>query len=212
MNSNLRLRASLQAAPCRACASRAPALRARMPLIVVALAMACSAAFSQNINKFVVSDEAAKKTLIKYEISADVAQKITQACVDFAKKNNLAVSVFILSPTGQIVHAHRMDGQVPINIETARLKAESVLYTRDSSHARANIVANNLALQLRWASLPVFPVSGGLPIIVDNQMIGVIGVGGSNKDEECAYTALNSVVGPQPPLAALPPQPQQLVR
>jgi len=186
--------------------------RMKMLLIVGALTMAGSAAFSQNINKFVVSDEAAKKTLMKYEISADVAQKITQACVDFAKKNNVAVSVFILSPTGQIVHAHRMDGQVPINIETARLKAESVLYTRDSSHARSNIAANNLSLQLRWSNLPVFPVSGGLPIVVDNQMIGAIGVGGSNRDEECAHTALTSVVGPQPPLASLPLQPPQPAR
>ena len=32
-------------------------------------------------------------------------------------------------------------------------------------------------------------------------MIGAIGVGGSNQDEECAYAALTSVVGPQPPLA-----------
>jgi uncharacterized protein GlcG (DUF336 family) len=134
---------------------------------------------------------------MKNEISADTAEKITQACVDFAKKNNIAVTVFILSPTGQVVHAHRMDGQVPINIETAQLKAQSVLYTRDSSHARANTVANNLSLQMRWANLAVYPVSGGLPIMVEGQMIGAIGVGGSNKDEECAYTALTSVVGPQ---------------
>jgi glc operon protein GlcG len=184
----------------------------RILLIVVALVMINGAAFGQNINKFVLSDEAAKKTLMKYEISGDVAEKITQACVDFAKKNNMAVSVFILSPTGQIVHAHRMDGQVPINIETARLKAESVLYTRDSSHARANTVANNLSLQLRWANLPVFPVPGGLPIVVDNQMIGAIGVGGSNKDEECAHAAVTSVIGPQPPLVSLPPQPTQPAR
>jgi len=121
--------------------------------------------------------------------------------VDWATKNNQAVSVFILSPTGQIVHAHRMDGQVPINTETALLKAQSVLYTRDSTHARANQVANNVALQLRWAKLPVFPTSGGLPIIVDGQMIGAIGVGGGSRDEDCAYQALTSVVGPQPPLA-----------
>ena len=145
---------------------------------------------------------------MKNEISADTAEKITQACVDFAKKNNIAVTVFILSPTGQVVHAHRMDGQVPINIETAQLKAQSVLYTRDSSHARANSVANNLSLQMRWANLPVYAVSGGLPIMVEGQMIGAIGVGGSNKDEECAYTALTSVVGPQPPLAGPPPQAQ----
>src|SRR5579863_7876076 len=175
--------------------------------LAAVLTLTSGAASAQNINKFVVSDEAAKKTLIKNEISAETAAKITQACVDFAVKNNTAVTVFILSPTGQIVHAHRMDGQVPINIETAQLKAQSVLYTRDSSHARANIVANNVPLQLRWSKLDVFPVSGGLPIIVDNQMIGSIGVGGSNKDEECAYAALTAVVGPQPPLAAAAPPP-----
>ncbi|HEY3825392.1 MAG TPA: heme-binding protein [Bryobacteraceae bacterium] len=176
--------------------------------MAAAITLACGTASAQNINKFVISDEAAKKTLMKNEISADTAAKITQACVDFAVKNNIAVTVFILSPTGQIVHAHRMDGQVPINIETAQLKAQSVLYTRDSSHARANIVANNVPLQLRWSKLDVFPVSGGLPIIVDNQMIGSIGVGGSNKDEECAYTALTTVMGPQPALApSTPPAP-----
>ena len=171
------------------------------------LAIIASTVSAQNINKFVISDEAAKKTLIKNEISADAAAKITQACIDFAVKNNMAVSVFILSPTGQIVHAHRMDGQVPINTETALLKAQSVLYTRDSTHARANQVANNVSLQLRWDRLPVFPVSGGLPIIVDGQMIGAIGVGGGNRDEDCAYQALTTVVGPQPPLAGPAPAP-----
>jgi uncharacterized protein GlcG (DUF336 family) len=173
--------------------------------IIAVLFMIASAVYAQNINKFVISDEAAKKTLVKNEISADTAAKITQACVDWAIKNNMAVSVFILSPTGQIVHAHRMDGQVPINTETALLKAQSVLYTRDSTHARANQVANNVSLQLRWDKLPVFPVSGGLPIIVDGQMIGAIGVGGGNRDEDCAYAALTIVVGPQPPLTANPP-------
>jgi uncharacterized protein GlcG (DUF336 family) len=176
--------------------------------LILTAAVFCLAASAQNIDKFTLSEAAAKKTLIKNEISADTAAKITQACVDFATKNNIAVTVFILSPTGQIVHAHRMDGQVPINIETAQLKAQSVLYTRDSTHARANQVANNVGLQLRWSSLPVFPTSGGLPIIVDNQMIGAIGVGGSNRDEECAYQALTTVVGPQPPLApTVPPAP-----
>jgi len=174
-------------------------------LCFAALMMTTNWAQAQNIDKFVISAEAAKKTLFKNEISVDTAAKVAQACVEFAKKNNQAVTVFILTPTGQIVYAYRMDGQVPINIETARLKAESVLYTRDSTHTRANQVANNLSLQMRWAPLGVFPVSGGLPILVDGQMIGAIGVGGGSKDEECAYEALTQVVGPQPPLA--PPTP-----
>jgi len=175
-----------------------------MRTLVAAALVLAGVASAQNIDKFVVSGDAAKKVMTR-EISADTAEKITQACVNYAKEHNVAVSVFILSPTGQIVHSHRMDGQVPINIETALLKAQSVLYTRDSTHTRANQVANNVSLQMRWDKLPVFPVSGGLPIIVDNQMIGAIGVGGGNRDEECAYTALTSVIGPQPPLAGPPP-------
>ena len=47
----------------------------------------------------------------------------------------------------------------------------------------------------------MYLVSGGLPIVVDDQMIGAIGVGGGNADEQCAYQALIKVLGPQPPLA-----------
>ena len=80
--------------------------------IIITFAILAGAISAQNISKFVISDEAAKKTLVKNEISADTAAKITQACVDWATKNNQAVSVFILSPTGQIVHAHRMDARI----------------------------------------------------------------------------------------------------
>lgn len=180
----------------------------QMRMFTMALAITAGIASAQNIDKFVVSGDAAKKVMSKGEISADTAEKITQACVAYAKERKIAVSIFILSPTGQIVHAHRMDGQVPINVETGLMKAKSVLYTHDSTHARANMVAGNLALQMRWANIGVYPTSGGLPIMVDDQMIGAIGVGGSNQDEECAYAALTSVVGPQPPLAEkLPPPP-----
>ena len=46
-------------------------------------------------------------------------------------------------------------------------------------------------------------MGGGLPIVVQDQLIGAMGVGGGNMDEQCAYTALTKVLGPQPPL----PQP-----
>jgi hypothetical protein len=41
-----------------------------------------------------------------------------------------------------------------------------------------------------------------LPIVVENNLIGAIGVGGGNMDEQCAYQALTKVLGPQPPLPA----------
>jgi len=165
------------------------------------LALTAGAATAQDINKFVLSDAAAKKTLNKYEINADTARKLIDKCIELANKENMPITIFILSPTGQIVASHRMDGQTPINIDTALLKAKSVLETRDSTHLRANMIATNMPQQLKWHDIGVFTTAGGLPIVVDNQMIGSIGIGGGRKDEEMAFEALEAVIGPQPALA-----------
>ena len=154
-----------------------------------------------------MSGEAAKKSLTKYQISADVARKLVDACVDYAKSTNTPVSVFVLSPDGEIVDAHRMDGQNSINTDTALLKAKTALYLRDSTHIAANRF-RTLDARLIREDLHMYLVSGGLPIVVDDQMIGAIGVGGGNADEQCGYQALIKVLGPQPPLAPnMPPDP-----
>ncbi|MEQ1883651.1 MAG: heme-binding protein [Bryobacteraceae bacterium] len=171
-------------------------------LITTALTLGLvGTASAQNLAKFTISEQAAKKTLLKNEINADTARKIIDKCIDIANKANMPITIFILTPTGQIVASHRMDGQVPINIETALLKAQSVLVTRDSTHLRANMIATNIPQQIKWHALGVFTTSGGLPIVVDGQMIGTIGIGGGSKDEEMAYEALTEIVGPQPALA-----------
>jgi hypothetical protein len=44
---------------------------------------------------------------------------------------------------------------------------------------------------------------GGLPIIVNGQLIGAMGAGGmgtANAEENCVRDALEQVIGPQPPL------------
>ena len=46
-------------------------------------------------------------------------------------------------------------------------------------------------------------MGGGVPIVLQGQLIGSIGVGGGNMDEPCAYAALTKVLGIQPP----PPAP-----
>ena len=169
--------------------------------------MATNVSAQGNLDKFVVKGEAAKRALSKTEISGDTAEKIAKACLDFAAAHNIAVSVFILSPSGNIVHAHRMDGQNPINIDTGLYKAQTALYMRTSTRAAANRF--DMAGQVTRIKLGMYFVSGGLPIIVDDTLIGAIGVGGSNLDEECAYEALTSVLGPQPPLAPKQPRGQR---
>ncbi len=181
--------------------------RNKFMMAAATLALAAGTASAEDISKLIISEAAAKKTLMRYEINAETARKIVDKCIEIATKDNMPITVFVLSPTGQIVDSHRMDGQVPINIETALLKAQSVLVTRDSTHLRANMIANNMPQQLKWHDIGVFTTSGGLPIVADGQMIGTIGVGGGSKDEQMAFEALEAVVGPQPPLAPTQPPP-----
>ncbi len=156
------------------------------------------------LDKVTISGDAAKRALTKVEINADTAERIVTACVALAKEKNSAVSVFVLSPSGDIVHAHRMDGQTPINIETAYRKAKTALWMRTSTRDTLNRF-NNLEAQLIRVGLDLYLVPGGLPIIVNDQLIGAIGVGGGNMDEQCAHEALTKVLGPQPSLAPTTP-------
>jgi uncharacterized protein GlcG (DUF336 family) len=159
-------------------------------------------------SKVTVSDEVAKRTLMKAVINADTARAIVDACVDWqkAQPGNMTVAVFVLSPTGQIIDSHQMDGVLPIGAETGLMKAKTVLYARSSSGAVAqrfkDVDGRLIRLDLgKEEGLSYYFVPGGLPIVVDNQLIGAIGVGGGNADEQCAYQALVKVLGPQPAVA-----------
>jgi uncharacterized protein GlcG (DUF336 family) len=167
-------------------------------LLGIGLATVVSA---QDLEQFVVSGAAADAIKTRTEISADTAERIVDACRVLAEENDVTVSVFVLSPSGDIVHAHRMDGQMPIGVETALMKAETALYMRTSTHEVSNRFNDPLG-RITRVKLDWYLVSGGLPIVVDNQIIGAIGVGGARGgfDERCAHHALTEVLGPQPPL------------
>jgi uncharacterized protein GlcG (DUF336 family) len=159
-------------------------------------------------SKVTVSDEVAKRTLMKAAINADTARALVDACVDWTKSQggNVSVVVYVLSPTGEIVDSHAMDGVLPIGAETGLMKAKTALYARSSSAAVAqrfkDLDGRMIRLDLGKAEgLSYYFVPGGLPIVVDGQLIGSIGVGGGNADEQCAYQALVKVLGPQPAVA-----------
>ena len=163
-----------------------------------------------SLDKVTLSGDAAKRTLTKAQINAATARAIVDACVEFGRSTNTSYSVFVLAPNGDIVDAHVMDGQLPIGVETAQLKAKTALFARSSSSAVAQrfstVDGRVIRLDLgKEHGLAYYFVGGGLPIIVEDQIIGAIGVGGGNQDEMCAHTALTKVLGPQPPLAPAQP-------
>ena len=183
-------------------------------LLLFVLAFAATAPAQNSSSQFVIGGETAKKIHDSTTINLATAERITQACERLAAKENVAISVYILDNDGNHVYMHRMDGQGYLNIVTAEMKARTALLLRAASKTRMNQVIQNPDSELQQIQIGLFANSGGLPIFVNDQIIGAIGVGGSAprvaqgwSDEICAHKALTEVLGPQPPLVEdLPPR------
>jgi glc operon protein GlcG len=191
-----------------------------MKLRLVALAVAGAialggAALAQNVpEQFVVSGKAAEKIQDFTTINLATAERIADVCEKAAATEGVQISVMVLDNFGNHVYMDRMDGQGYLNIITAEFKARTALLGRDPSKNRMNRVIEDPTAELQLIQLGLFANSGGLPIVVNKQLIGAVGVGGSAphppvwSDEICAHKALVEVIGPSvaPLVQDLPPR------
>jgi glc operon protein GlcG len=158
-------------------------------------------------SEFVVSGAAADTILDSTSINLATARAIGMRCAELAEERGVAISVYILDSSGNNVYVHRMDGQVWTNVATAEMKALTAYRLRGPSKAQMNRATGNTDDEWTGMQVGLFSNAGGLPIVVDNQLIGAIGIGGSAprlaegwSDEICAHQAMTEVVGPQPAL------------
>ena len=172
-------------------------------------------ALAQNVpEKFVVSGKAAEKIQDFTTINLATAERIADACEKAATAEGVQISIMVLDNDGNHVYMDRMDGQGYLNIVTADMKARTALMRREPSKDLMNGVTRDPAREFQDIELGYFSNSGGLPIVVNKQLIGAVGVGGSTprvpvwSDEVCAHKALLEVIGPSvPPLVEdLPPR------
>jgi glc operon protein GlcG len=148
--------------------------------------------------EFVVGPKAAASVFDGNQISLAAARKIARVCRDWAASKGGSMSLYIVDTAGEFVHVERMDGQVFNNIRTAMLKAQTALKTRQPTSIRAAQLRNDPSGLPRSATyFNLFSNAGGIPIVVDGQMIGAIGVGGGagGGDEACAIEGLKATFG-----------------
>jgi glc operon protein GlcG len=176
---------------------------AELALTAVSAIAFSGAAIAQTVpEKFVVSGQAAEKIQDFTTINLATAERIAQVCEDAAAAEGVQISIIVLDNDGNHVYFDRMDGQGYLNIVTAEMKARTALMDRQPSKVRMNQVIEDPTRELQLMQLGLFANSGGLPIVVNKQMIGAVGVGGSAprvpvwSDEICAHKALTVVIGP----------------
>jgi len=194
-----------------------------MKLRIVRLGLAAAGAIAlagvtlaQNVpEQFVVSGKTAEKIQDFTTINLATAERIANTCEQAATAQGVQISIMVLDNDGNQVYMDRMDGQGYLNIITADMKARTALTLRSPSKTLMNSAIEDPPRELQYIQLGEFANSGGLPIVVNKQLIGAVGVGGSApkppvwSDEICAHKALTEVIGPSvPPLIEdLPPRP-----
>src|SRR2546428_5294205 len=129
----------------------------------------------------------------KYINLAAIKTMVTAAEAE-AQKRNVHVTICIVDESGNLLFLQKGDGAGMNTIQFAQKKARHSAYYRQPSKAAADRLKNG---ELQVLAFPeAFPNQGGLPIQVDGQTIGGIGVSGaaSDVDEAIGQTAIDALL------------------
>src|ERR1700751_595275 len=123
-------------------------------------------------------------------ISSAGARALADACTAWAEQNKQIVEMAILDWGGNLIESHAMEGAPANAIDTALLKAKSALRWRRPTSETNKMVRSGENLAPTF--MRDFPQPVALPIVVNGQVIGAMGVS-SAQGEQCAQTAIDAV-------------------
>ena len=115
-------------------------------------------------------------TTKKNILTLDDAKKIAVGAEAEAKHNNWPVVIVIVDDGGHLLHLQRLDDAQYGSIEVAIQKAQAAIAFRRPTKVWEENVTEG---RMRYLNLPgTLPIEGGLPITVDGQFVGAVGVSG----------------------------------
>ncbi|MDA8110299.1 MAG: heme-binding protein [Betaproteobacteria bacterium] len=126
-------------------------------------------------------------------LTLEDCRKLMAAAQAEARRNNWIVAIAILDDGGHLLHLERMDGASPANAAIAVEKARTAAVSRRPSRMWEERVAGG---RLSMLKMPVLPVTGGLPIVVDGVCVGGIGASGvqSHEDEQIVQAGIDALL------------------
>lgn len=126
-------------------------------------------------------------------ISSAGARGLVDGCTAWAEQNKVVLAMAVLDWGGNLIESHAMEGAAPNAIDTALLKAKNALRWRRASSETSQIVRKGENLAPTYI-MGDFPQPGALPIVLDGQVIGSMGVS-SGDGEKCAQAGIDKVFG-----------------
>src|SRR4051812_7809097 len=126
-------------------------------------------------------------------LTLEDCEKIQAAARAEAVKNKWNVTIAIVDDGGYLLSLQRMDGTGPVTAEIASRKAHAAAVSRRSTKLSEDRITGGRVALLK---MPVLPVQGGVPIMVEGQCVGAVGVSGvqSHEDEQVCNAGIAAVI------------------
>ena len=129
-------------------------------------------------------------------ISLDLANQIATATLAACAANGHAVAVTVVDRAGTVRAVQRADNAGPHTLASSLQKAFTSASAKNTTLAMMESAQKNPGAA-NLTDIPGFLLlGGGVPVKVDNETIGAVGVGGApggQLDEACAVAALDKV-------------------
>ncbi|MBI2090549.1 MAG: heme-binding protein [Deltaproteobacteria bacterium] len=129
------------------------------------------------------------KTASSVRVTEEGVRSILQAALDKAKSMKVIVSIAIVDDGGHLLAFMRNDGARLHTVPVAIAKARSAALTRNPTGKKSpsgRDMDDHQALAITLAAGPgsIVTFPGGVPITVNGQCVGAVGVSGAKSDED----------------------------
>ena len=134
-------------------------------------------------------------TIEKQAINYAAAQKMIAAAISKAENLGCKQNIAVVDDGGRLVAFARMDSAPIIGIEGCQRKAFTALFGVGTDQLY-ELIKDDMSVVHGLSHFPnATLIGGGLPIIIDDQVVGGVGVGGGMVDEDiaCAQAAVDAL-------------------
>jgi uncharacterized protein GlcG (DUF336 family)/mannose-6-phosphate isomerase-like protein (cupin superfamily) len=142
----------------------------------------------------------------KKSLDLNGAKKVIAAAADYAKKNNAPGGVIaVVDEGGNLMALERLDGTFAMGATISIGKARTAVLFKKPTRFFEELI--NKGRTAMTAVDGFTPLIGGIPIVIDGQVVGGIGVSGAAsaaQDEELALAGANAVMQGEAKLEAAP--------
>jgi glc operon protein GlcG len=116
----------------------------------------------------------------KKTLTVDGAKKVVAAAVAYAKKNNAPGGVIaVVDDGGNLMALERLDGTFAAGANISIGKARTAVLFKRPTKAFEDIIKNGRTAMVALPDGLFTPLQGGVPIMVDGQVVGGVGVSGA---------------------------------